>query len=102
MSFQSWAEWIQSGHRPVSVHGTHEFWEVGVHGCRHPPGFQHTLAVKLGWVPATRTRAIFNVYKVWAYMSVYRCSMCFTQVIAQVFFFCVLADIEHFLSCLVQ
>ena len=68
-SVEDWrAERTCYGCCPVSVHGLLESWEVGVHACRDPPGFQHTLAVNLGWAHVVRPR------ESWAY--VYNMGVC--------------------------
>ena len=44
---------------PVSVHRSNEACEVGVHGCRYIPEFQHILVVSFVWAPVTGPGASF-------------------------------------------
>ena len=87
----------------VAVHGTKESWEVGVHGSRDLPGFQHTL-VSLTWAgrPWQDQGRIFHIDKVSAYVPANWYRVRFAGEVAHIFCPWVLADSQHFLRFLAE
>ena len=88
--------------RPVSVYGILESWEVGVHGCRDPPGYQHTLAMNLDWAFVVRLWAIFHVNKVWAHVPANWGCVCLAMVITHIFCPLMLTYVKYFLGFLAE